>query len=68
MASKSAYENPVLIYKAQGEEQSNDMNNIGKEDFDLGIITPQINYMLKKSGNGKVVCIDAKHNTNEYKF
>ena len=33
MASKSAYENPVLIYKAQGEEQSNDMNNIGKEDL-----------------------------------
>lgn len=68
MASKPSDENPVLICKTQGDEQSTSMNNIGKHDFVLGIMTPQMQYMLKEFGNGKVVCIDVTHGTIEYKF
>ena len=68
MRKKPREENPVLVYKTQGEDQPQNMNNVGKDDFILGIMTSQMEVMLKKFGTGKVVCMDATHGTNENNF
>ena len=55
--------NPVLVFKAQGEPQQDHMNNIGKNDFLLGLQTQFQRDMLIKHG-GVCVCMDATHGTN----
>ena len=59
---KSLPNNPLLLFKAQGEPQPDDMNNIGNDDFILGIQTQFQCDMLCKYGD---VCIgmDATHGT-----
>ena len=59
--------NPVLLFKLQGELQSNNMDNIAKDDFILGIQTQFQRDMLSKYG-GMCVCMDATHGTNMYDF
>ena len=61
---KRSDNNPVLLYKAQGEKDS----FLHKDDFVLALQTPFQAYMLKTFGNGKVVCIDSTHGTNAYDF
>ena len=43
--------NPVLLFKPQGEPQPDDMNNVGKDDFILGIQTQFQRDMLCKYGH-----------------
>ena len=59
--------NPILLFKPQGEPQPNDMDNIGINDFILGIQTQFQRDMLCKYGS-TCVCMDATHGTNMYDF
>ena len=59
--------NPVLIFKAQGEPQPNHIDNIGKNDFLLGIQTQFQRDMLIKHGE-MCICMDSTHGTNIYNF
>ena len=59
--------NPVLLYKQQGEEQPNEMDNVGVNDFIIGIQTEFQRDMLIKYGN-ECVCMDSTHGTNAYDF
>ena len=59
--------NPVLLFKSQGESQLDDMDNIGNDDFILGIQTEFQCDMLCKYGH-MCICMDATHGTNMYDF
>ena len=59
--------NPVLLFKPQGEPQPHDMDNVGTDDFILGIQTQFQRDMLCKYGD-TCVCMDATHGTNMYDF
>ena len=52
--------NPILVFKPQGEQQSDDMDDVGKNDFLLGIQTQFQRDMLIKYGE-MCVCMDATH-------
>ena len=58
--------NSVLLFK-QGQQQDEDMDNIGKNDFILGIQTEFQRDMMCHFGSN-VICIDATHGTNIYDF
>ena len=47
----SSPNNPVLLFKAQGEEQPHGMDNVGSDDFILGIQTDFQLDMLCKYGH-----------------
>ena len=64
---KSSPNNPILLFKAQGEVQPEDMNNVGNSDFILGLQTQFQRDMLQKYG-GACICMDATHGTNMYDF
>ena len=57
--------NPVHLFKAKGEEQQHGMDNVGSDDFILGIQTDFKLDVLWKYGH---MCIstDAKHGTYMY--
>ena len=59
--------NPIIIFKPQGEIQSDQMDNIGKRDFLLGIHTKFQRDMMVKYGPS-CVCMDSTHGTNMYDF
>ena len=59
--------NPVLLFKPQGEPQSDGMNNVGKDDFILGIQTQFQRDMLRTYGH-MCICMDGTHGTNMYHF
>ena len=63
----SSPNNPVLLFKAQGEEQPHGMDNVGSDDFILGIQTDFQLDMLCKYGH-MCICMDATHGTNMYDF
>ena len=58
--------NPVLLYKQQGEPQPKNCDNLDDEDFALVLQTPTQTEMLKEFG--KIICIDSTHGTNGYDF
>ena len=59
--------NPITIFKVQGEEQGYNINNLGPNDFILGIQTQfQRDMLVKFVQNG--ICIDTTHKTNQYNF
>ena len=58
--------NPILLFKPQGATQPQDMDNVGIDDFILGIQTEFQKDMLL--GLDKCVCIDSTHGTNMYDF
>ncbi len=68
MNEKTPDKNPVPIYKEQGKEQPANMDNIGNEDFIIGIMTPHMETMMNTFRNVKVVCIDTTHRTNKHGF
>ena len=59
--------NPVLLFKPQGELRPYGMNNVGKDDFILGIQTQFLLDMLCTYGH-ICICMDARHETNMYNF
>lgn len=59
--------NLVLLYKEQGAPCPDDLDNLARDDFALGIMTPVQRDMLRAFGNN-VVCMDATHGTNAYDF
>ena len=61
---KQSDNNPVLLYKAQGESDE----ILSTEDFVLALQTPYQAHMLETCGHDKVVCIDSTHGTNAYNF
>ena len=65
---KSSENNPVILYKRQGEPPSEKSEYLSKEDFALAIQTPLQAIMMKNQCNGRVVCIDSTHGTNAYDF
>ena len=64
---KSLPNNPLLLFKAQGEPQPDDMDNVGNDDFILGIQTQFQRDMLCKYGD-VCICMDATHGTNMCDF
>ena len=57
----------VLVFKVQGMEQADDLNNLSDQDFILCLQTPFQRDMLNKFG-GDIICIDSTHGTNMYDF
>uniref|UniRef100_A0A1X7T4G0 MULE transposase domain-containing protein n=1 Tax=Amphimedon queenslandica TaxID=400682 RepID=A0A1X7T4G0_AMPQE len=55
-------DNAVLIFKQLGHEQSNDIDDIGKNDFLIGIQTCIQRKILKKFGPA-AICIDSTDGT-----
>uniref|UniRef100_A0A1X7VH97 ZSWIM1/3 RNaseH-like domain-containing protein n=1 Tax=Amphimedon queenslandica TaxID=400682 RepID=A0A1X7VH97_AMPQE len=60
--------NPSLLYKTQGVEPGNDVDNIAKNVILLCLQTEFRKEMAKKFGNGKVIFIDSTHSTTMYNF
>ena len=60
-------ESPVLLFKQQGVEQPEDLNDFGVGDFAIGLQTVFQRDMLLKFGS-EVVCMDSTHGTNAYDF
>lgn len=58
--------NPVLLFKKQGEESS-EYPSLGKEGFMLVLQTQFQREMFQTNGH-KILCIDATHGTNAYRF
>lgn len=65
--AKALEYNPILLFKPQGEDQPEGMDNIGKQDFLLCLQTEFQCDALEKYGNN-VVCMDATHGTTSYNF
>ena len=59
--------NPIILFKAQGTEQSDDINDLAKEDFLLVIQTEYRKDAMKHYGN-KAILMDATHGTTQYDF
>ncbi len=59
--------NPILLYKQQGEEPSQECKMLNNQDFLLVIQTEfQKDTLIKNRSSG--VCIDATYNVNNYDF
>ncbi len=59
--------NPILLYKQQGEEPSQECKMLNNQDFLLVIQTEfQKDILIKHGSSG--VCIDATYNVNNYDF
>ena len=43
-------DNPVIVFKQQGKEQSGDLNDLSKDDFLVAIQTSFQRDMLKREG------------------
>ena len=67
MNNNADIESPVLLFKQQGVEQPEDLNDFGVGDFAIGLQTVFQRDMLLKFGS-EVVCMDSTHGTNVYDF
>jgi hypothetical protein len=59
--------NPILLFKEQGVEQDNTLDNFSKNDFILCFQTEFQKDMLEAFGKD-TICIDSTHGTNQYDF
>ncbi len=59
--------NPILLYKQQGEEPSQECKMLNNQDILLVIQTEFQKEILIKHGSSGV-CIDATYNVNNYDF
>ncbi len=59
--------NPVLIFKPQGAEQPDNIDNLSKDDFLLGLQTEFQRDDMQRYGNS-VIMMDATHGTTQYDF
>ena len=60
---RSLPNNPVLLFKPQGEPQPDGVNNVGKDDFILRIQTQFQRDMLCTYGH-MCICMDGTRGTN----
>ncbi len=58
--------NPILLYKQQGEEPSQECKMFNNQDILLVIQTEFQDILIKHGSSG--VCIDATYNVNNYDF
>lgn len=65
---KAQEDNPVLLYKAQGQTQTQGCENLSPNDFALAIQTPLQADILKRFSSNRVICVDSTHGTNGYDF
>ena len=65
---KAPQNHPVLLYKPQGQELSESIEQLSKNDFVLAIQTSLQADVLKRFSSDKVVCVDSTHGTNGYDF
>ena len=61
---KQSDNNPVLLYKPQGESHE----VMSENDFILAFQTPFQAHILCSCGDDKIVCIDSTHGINAYDF
>jgi len=59
--------NPVLLYKPQGSQPSQETPSLEQSDFILALQTPLQADMLVKFGSN-IICMDDTHGTNSYDF
>ena len=59
--------NPVLLYKPQGSQPSQETPSLEENDFILALQTPLQADMLVKFGSN-IICMDDTHGTNSYDF
>ena len=59
--------NPVIIFKPQGVEQSDNVDNLSKDDFLLGLQTEFQRDAMQRYGNSAIM-MDATHSTTQYDF
>ena len=57
--------NPIVVFKPQGKQQPENMDNVGKDDCLLRIQTQFQRDMLVKNAH-LCVCMDSTHGTNMY--
>lgn len=60
-------DNPLLLFKCQGEDQAESMDNLGKDDF---LLVLQIKFQIKamKKYGKNVILMVATHCTTQYNF
>ena len=58
----------VLFSKFQSDEAFNLDSNLDSKDFMIVIQTPLQAHMFQAFGHNRVVCMDATHGTNAYRF
>ena len=61
-------DSPVLIYKPQGAQPTEETPGLSASDFILALQTVTQRQLMMKFGNGNVVCLDSTHGTNQYDF
>ena len=66
MKCNAAY-NPILLFKEQGKQQDDNVDNFQDSDFILCIQTEFQRDMFQKFGHN-TICIDSTHGTNMYDF
>lgn len=64
---KSQDDNPVILYKVQGQKAPVECAGMADQDFVLAMQTPLQASMLKQF-SAKVICFDGTHGTNGYNF
>ena len=55
---KSSTANPVILYKPQGQQQTDECQYLREKDFVLAIQTPLQANMMKEFSNNSVICVD----------
>ena len=61
-------ETPVLLYKPQGIEQTEETVSLLPADFVLCLQTVAQRQFMLQFGNAHMVCVDSTHGTNQYHF
>ena len=59
--------NPVLLFKQQGVEQTDPLNDLGKNNFLLVLQTEFQKDAMKRYGT-KAILMDATHGTTQYDY
>ena len=60
-------DNPVLLYKPQGNKATTDCQYLDNDDFVLILQAPLQCAMMKEFGNN-IICVDSTHKTTGYDF
>ena len=61
-------DNPVILYKPQGTESSEETAGLAVSDFVLALQTTTQRRFMAEFGNNRIVCLDSTHGTNQYDF
>lgn len=58
---------PVILFKSQGDEQPEFMDNVGTDDFIIGLQT-EFQRDMQRQHSHVCICMDSTHRTNMYDF